>query len=216
MRPSSEIGKTVRALRGELSLREFAKKCDISHTTLDNIEKGVDFRTGKPTNPSAIVLAKIATAARVPLSYIIGVEDPPIDIEQYGLRTINKRKIPVLGEIACGKPILATEELETYVVAGADINADFCLIAKGDSMIDARIKDGDVVFIKKQSIVNNGEIAAVIIDGEATLKKWFYYPEKQKLVLNPANVNYEPLIYTGVELDSITCIGRAVCFMSNL
>ena len=74
-----EIGKIVRRLRGELSLREFSKKCDISHTTLDNIEKGKDFRTGKPTNTSVIVLSKIADAAGVPLSYIIGDENRTFD-----------------------------------------------------------------------------------------------------------------------------------------
>jgi repressor LexA len=72
------------------------------------------------------------------------------------------------------------------------------------------------VFIKQQPIVENGEIAAVVIGDEATLKTWYYYPDKQKLVLTPANQAYEPLVYTGEELNTITCLGRAVCFMSNL
>lgn len=71
MKNASEIGQIVRRLRGDLSLRDFAQRCDISHTTLDNIEKGKDFRTGKPTNASATILNKIASAAGVPLSYII-------------------------------------------------------------------------------------------------------------------------------------------------
>ena len=83
-------------------------------------------------------------------------------------------------------------------------------------MIGARINDGDVVFIKKQSIVDNGEIAVVVIENETTLKRWYYYPDKQKLILNPENSAYEPLVYINEELNSITCLGKAVCFMSKL
>lgn len=217
MRNPKEIGEIIRHLRGERSLREFAQKCEISHTTLDNIEKGYDFRTGKSTNPSALILTKIAKAAGVPLSYIIGLDDPTtVDLESYGLRNITKKRFPMLGEIACGQPIFAEQDFESFIDAVDEIDADFCLTARGDSMIEARIKDGDVVFIKQMPIVQNGEIAAVIIDGEATLKKWFYYPEKQKLVLNPANQNYEPLVYIGAELDTIICLGKAVCYMSKL
>lgn len=213
MRKPDEIGTIVRQLRGRMSLRAFAEKCKVSHTTLDNIEKGRDFRTGKPVNPSAVTLNKIAVACNVPLEYIIG-SDTVLNIPN--IRPVSKKRFPMLGEIACGKPIFATEEHESYIDASSSIDADFCLTARGDSMIGARIHDGDVVFIKQQPIVDNGEIAAVIIDGEATLKTWFYYPDKQKLVLNPANQSYEPLVYTGEELNTITCLGRAVCFMSYL
>lgn len=172
--------------------------------------------------PKTKKVQAMAKALRVSDAWLSGLdvsmEDEKNDInyEQYGLRPVTKKRFPMLGEIACGQPILAEEDHESYIDASADIDADFCLTAKGDSMIEARIKDGDVVFIKKQSIVNNGEIAAVIIDGEATLKKWYYYPDKQKLVLNPANTNYEPLVFTGAELDTIICLGKAVCYMSNL
>lgn len=132
------------------------------------------------------------------------------------IRRILKKRFPMLGEIACGQPIFANEEYDAFVDASADIDADFCLTARGDSMRNTGIKNGDIVFIKQRPIVDNGEIAAVIIDGEATLKYWFYYPEKQKLVLNPANPNYEPLVYVGTELDEITCLGKAVCYMSKL
>ena len=213
MREPKHIGTIVRNLRGKMSLRDFAQKCGVSHTTVDYIEKGFDFRTGKPSHPSAVVLNKIATACNVPLDYILG-GDTGISIS--GIRPIEKKRFPMLGEIACGEPIYANEDHESYVDASASIDADFCLTAKGDSMIGARIQDGDVVFIKQQSIVNNGEIAAVVIDGEATLKIWYYYPEKKKLILTPANQAYEPFVYTNEELNTITCLGRAVCFMSNL
>lgn len=126
------------------------------------------------------------------------------------------KRFPLLGEIACGKPIFADEDKESTVMADMDIHADFCLRAKGDSMTGARIFDGDIVFIREMPIVDNGEIAAVIIDDEATLKRVYYYPEKGKLVLNPENPDFEPLVYVGEELNEIRILGKAVYFMSAL
>lgn len=129
---------------------------------------------------------------------------------------IEKKKIPLLGKIACGKPIYADEDRESYVIAGTDINADFCLRAYGDSMVGARILDGDIVFIKQADMVNNGEIAAVVIGDETTLKRVYYYPEKGKLVLNPENPKYEPLVYIGEELNEIHILGKAIAFQSDV
>ena len=83
-------------------------------------------------------------------------------------------------------------------------------------MIGARIYDGDIVFIREMPIVENGEIAAVIIDDEATLKRVYYYPSQGKLVLTPENPAYEPLVYVGDELNQIRILGKAVYFMSAL
>lgn len=75
MKSPEEIGKLVRELRGDISLREFAKKCVVSHTTIDNIEKGYDFRTGKPTQIKLVTLHKIADACGVPISYFTGEKE---------------------------------------------------------------------------------------------------------------------------------------------
>ena len=83
-------------------------------------------------------------------------------------------------------------------------------------MIGARIYDGDIVFIRSQNAVDNGEIAAVIINDEATLKRVYYYPNEQKLVLSPENPRYAPLVYVKDELDSIKIIGKAVAFQSSV
>jgi repressor LexA len=83
-------------------------------------------------------------------------------------------------------------------------------------MKDARIQNGDIVFVKKADIVNNGEIAAVIINDEATLKRVYYYPESSKLMLIAENSNYEPMVFTGDELEKIHIIGRAIAFKSNI
>ena len=83
-------------------------------------------------------------------------------------------------------------------------------------MIGARINDGDIIFIRSQSVVNNGEIAAVIINDEATLKRVYYYPKEEKLILSPENPRYAPLVYIGRELEQIKIIGKAIAFQSTI
>lgn len=139
------------------------------------------------------------------------------DLCQYeNISPVKLKRFPMLGSIACGEPIWAEEDRESYVMADMDIRADFCLTAKGDSMVNARIYDGDIVFIREMPIVENGEIAAVIIGDEATLKRWYYYREDNKLMLIAENPKYEPLVYMNEELDTIKCLGKAVYFMSAL
>ena len=106
------------------------------------------------------------------------------------------------------------KELSTHAME--DIDADFCLRAKGESMIGARILDGDLVFIRSQSQVDNGEIAAVLIGDEATLKRIYYYPQQNRLMLNAENPAFAPLIYIGDELEQIKILGKAVAFQSPL
>lgn len=201
--------KEIRQKRG-ITQAELAKQIGIAQNTLSYWENGkydVD-------NDS---LKKIADYFQVSTDYLLAHSHsstsealPAFD----NIFRIEKKRFPLLGEIACGEPIYADEEHESYILAGSDLEADFCLRAKGDSMINARILDGDIVFIKKTPMVNNGEIAAVIIDEEATLKRVYYYAESAKLILTPENPKYEPLVYVGEELDAILIIGKAVAFHS--
>ena len=124
------------------------------------------------------------------------------------------RKVPLLGAIACGEPIYREED--EWISLPSDIKADFCLRCEGDSMIDARINDGDIVFIKSCPEVENGQIAAVSIDNEVTLKRVYYYPEKSRLVLYPENKAYEPFVYMNEELNDVRILGRAVMFLSGV
>lgn len=178
-------------------------------SAISKVERG-----DREINQSMIV--KYAQALGVSPTYLMFGENSSFDVESYGLRPITRKRFPMLGEIACGKPIFANEEHESYIDASSSIDADFCLTAKGDSMINAGIKDGDVVFIKMMEMVNNGDIAAVIIDDEATLKRVYYYPNQQKLLLSPENPKYPPLIYENEQLDTINILGKAVCYMSML
>jgi repressor LexA len=127
---------------------------------------------------------------------------------------VSVKQLPVLGDIACGMPIYAEERHESFVTVADQLDADFCLKAHGDSMTGARIFDGDVVFIRSQATVENGEIAAVIINDEATLKRVYYYPNEGKLVLSPENPRYAPLVYIGRELEAVKIIGKAIAFQS--
>ena len=162
------------------------------------------------------ILEPLAKALRTTPAYLMGWSDSSEDNdhEKYGLKPIKLKKFPMLGNIASGKPIYADQEYETFIEASADIKADFCLIAKGDSMINARIFDGDVVFIRSQPTVLNGEIAAVIIDDEATLKRVYIYPGRVEL--RPENPTYPVLNYEGNELENIKILGKAVAFQSYL
>lgn len=131
-----------------------------------------------------------------------------------GISPIEIKEIPLLGEIACGVPTYAGEYFEGYVECGAQIHADFALRAKGDSMINARILDGDIVFIHKQSSVEPGEIAVVIIDEEATLKR---FKQQGKLaILSPENPNYDPIVVDLENNDSVHILGKAIAFQSDV
>lgn len=105
---------------------------------------------------------------------------------------IQPRKIPILGKIAAGTPILAVENHEDYFDTSEFINADFALQIQGDSMIGSRIYDGDIVFLKKQSYIENGQIGAFLIDGEATLK--IFNKQNNTVMLLSSNPNYSPIV----------------------
>ena len=223
----SDRFKQLRTER-HLSQQNLADQLGFSKSSVNMYERG-------EREPGLESMETIADYFNVDLDYLMGRSDIPNRNDW--LKSINKsvvvepsqpqmkfdniipistKSFPLLGDIACGKPIMANEEKELYVEVGANISADFCLRAKGDSMIGARIYDGDIVFIKKQEMVDNGEIAAVIIEDEATLKRVNYYPEKNLLILKAENPDYEDLIYTGEQLDHIIILGKAVAFQSDV
>lgn len=118
-------------------------------------------------------------------------------------------KVPLVGTISCGEPIYADQECGRYTLVSG-VNADFALEAQGDSMIGDRIYNGDVVFCRNQPTVDNGEIAVVIIKDEATLKHFFYYPDRGLVILKASNPAYEDLIYMDDELADIRILGKAI------
>lgn len=200
----------------DISVRQLSRQSGLSNTYISNIVNGDD------VNPSLDALKKISRGLGISSQELFDM----LDNEQYieinsmynydNIFPIEKKKFPLLGTVACGEPIYADEDRESYIMAGTDINADFCLKCKGDSMINARIYDGDIVFIKEQSIVNNGEIAVVIIGDEATLKRVYYYREQNFLLLKAENPKFKDLEYRGEEIDTIRILGKAVAFQSDV
>ena len=144
-------------------------------------------------------------------AWLMGTEGQP----KYLIGDIPPKKIPILGIIAAGQPILALENIIGYEYIPSDSKADFCLKVKGDSMINAKINDGDIVFIRQQADVENGEIAAVMIDGEeATLKRVFKYPGA--IALRPENTNYNELVFDKKSFKSVNIIGKCVAVKFSL
>lgn len=170
-------------------------------------------------SPNGDALCRLAEALSVSEAWLLG-KSQEMDVADSslpdGLARARYRSFPVLGDIACGAPLLAVEQMDEFISAPEDADADFILIAKGDSMVGARIFDGDEVFIKQADMVNNGEIAAVIVEDEATLKRFFYYPDESRLVLQPENKAYKPMVYVGDQLNRVRIVGRAVSVLSKL
>lgn len=191
----------------------FADRVQIGKSSVSQYKKGTNF----PTNKRAVQIAK---AFNVQPMWVMGF-DVPMREERSALSyenifPIEEKAFPVLGAIACGEPILMTGERDLYVVSGTEVKADFVLYAKGDSMTGSRINDGDIVFIREQPMVENGEIAAVAIGDEATLKKFFYYPDKRRIKLRATNPNYEDLEFEGEDLRKVRVLGKAIAFQSDV
>lgn len=199
------IGSNIKRLRtdAQLSQAELGKIAGVTDKAVSTWE--ADIKT-----PRMGAVEKIATYFGVPKSAILddyqsATTTPP------GFEPLPKMvKRPLVGSIACGEPITAEENIEDYVDVPEDAHCDFCLRCKGDSMIDAGIHDGDVVYIHITPRVENGQIAAVRIDGEATLKRFFWNEETQTMTLLAENRNFAPLVYTGPVLETVHVEGRAV------
>lgn len=165
----------------------------------------------------------IACALNVSEAWLMGFDvpieritspSPDDDLEELfrkypNIKPIKKVKIPMLGNIACGEPTFADEQYETFIETDGHIQADFCLTCDGDSM-EPKLMNGDIVFIRKQPEVNDGQIAAVLIEDEATLKRVYYDKPNNVLTLVAENPKYRPFIYSGEQLDRIRILGKAV------
>ncbi len=207
---AQHIGLKIKKRREELGMTQddLAKKLGYkSRSTINKIEAGInDVANNK--------IIKFAQALNTTSAALLGLDVCTFFSVDNILPLPESEEIPLVGTIACGNPILAQENILEYVSSPCFLKADFALRCKGDSMINARIYDGDIVYIKKQSTVDNGQIAAVLIGEEATLKRVYLY--HNKIVLTPENPAYEPLVYTNEELNEVQILGKAVYFTSQI
>lgn len=197
--------KTRREALG-LTKSALAELIGYDRSMITKVEQGkVDLTQSK-------ILA-FAEALKTTPSQLMGWDDEPVASNLLTLPST--KKVPLLGTIACGEPILAEENVSEYINMDNSIHADFALKCKGDSMINARIFDGDIVYIRKQSDVENGEIAAVLISNletEATLKR--VYKTDSSIRLCAANPTYADMVYEKEAMNDVTIIGKAVAFLS--
>ena len=159
-------------------------------------------------------MLKLAELFNVSPGYLLGWEEESVFRKPNVEQLPEAIHIPLLGTIACGDPLLCDENTEDKIAVPKGFRANFALRCRGDSMILARIYDGDLVYIRQQPTVENGEIAAVLIGEEATLKRFYRFPDH--IELRPENPRYEILRFTPEESENIRILGKAVAFVSRV
>lgn len=217
----TKFNERLKILRKEanLSQEELAKKIGVSKSSVNMYERG-------EREPGFETLEAIADCFNADMDFLLGKSDCKNRYEWAKCKAVQiptatniiplplASSIPLVGNIACGEPILAEENIEGYVKAPAYCEGSFALRCKGDSMTGARILDGDIVIIRQQSDIDDGEIAAVLIEDEATLKRVYKMPGR--LVLRAENPRYAPIDLSGAELDGVRILGKAVYFISEV
>lgn len=204
----NEMAQRIRDLRRErgLTLEQVASVVGVGKSTVRKWE------TGMIANMRRDKIALLASALGTTPGYLMGWEDSSpqegFDRVPAGFDPLpDMVRVPILGQIACGEPILAEENLEGFASIPGKWRASFVIVCREDSM-EPRIKNGDIVAIREQPSVENGEIAAVRIGDEATLKRVYY--DAGRLVLQPENPAYAPIVLVGDEINEVTIAGRAV------
>ena len=197
--------KNLRTAR-QLSQDDLAKAIGCTNKAVSTWEKGT-------REPRMGAIQKMADFFGVPKSVII--EDDPQDI--YHLTNyvaLQKKKIPLLGKVAAGEPIYADEHIEEYLPANEDVHADFALRIQGDSMINAGIEDGNIVFVKKQDEVEQGQIAVVLREDSATVKR--FYRTETMIQLIAENPKYPPIIIQESDFQNVRILGRVTAVLKKL
>lgn len=211
---NKEIGLRIEQRRKEMgfTLDDVAQEIGVAKSTVQRYEKGTIEKIKLP------VLEAIARVLKVNPSWLCFKSDDmePINYNRSLPSNVTPlpemKKIPLVGQIACGTPILAEQNIEEYIDIPAHINADYALTCKGQSMINIGINDGDIVYIRQQEEVENGQVAAVMVgDDEATLKRFYY--EDGILQLIAENSSIRPMVFVGDAIRQVRVIGRAMAYI---
>lgn len=199
-------GERIRSRREALGITQ-TELADALSTTKQNIYK---YENGIISNIPSDKIEAMAEILHTTPAYLMGWEDEealPSNVS----RIEPMRKIPLVGQIACGMPILAEQNVEDYVDLPGHIRADFALTCKGESMIGAGIRSGDIVYIRQQEEVENGQIAAVMVgEEEATLKR--FYAQDGAVQLIAENPAIQPQVFIGQDREKIHIVGLAVAY----
>ncbi len=224
---ATTIGERIRDVRMKKGLTQL-ELANALKTTKQNVYK---YEVGIVTNIPSDKIEQIAKILDVSPSYLMGWEkidnlvrgdDTEFDsnsvlYEKFSnIKPVQKVKVPMIGYVACGEPIFAEADHEAYIEIDGNMNVDFCLTCAGDSM-EPKLLNGDVVFVRKQEAVYNGEIGVVIIDDDtATLKRVYYDRTNNIVTLVAENPKYQPLVYSGEQLNHIRILGKAISLYRHI
>ena len=218
------LGEIIKDFRTahHMSMEEFGRQIGASKQYISMLERNINPSTGRPPKPTMEKIASVAAFIGEPLDALLRRLDGDTTISLSTIPGINRVpdtvRRPRLGTIACGEPVLAEQNIEGYDDVPSFIRCDFTLICRGDSMINARINDGDIVCVKQQPTVENGQIAAVLIDDGmtdgATLKRVRF--NENGIVLWPENPEYAPMVFTGKDVEKVKILGVATHFISTI
>lgn len=208
-----EFGDILKQLRKERGLSQ-----DELAAILGTTKQVISRYETKQRVPRLSVVAEFARKLGLPLSSLSG-EEPALPAG--ALPVGQRRRVPILGSAACGEPIYKPGDGTEYVSVEDDVSCDFALIAEGDSMTGDRIYSGDIVFIRSQEQVSDGEIAAVALDNEVTLKRVRRLRGADGSVvftqLLPSNPSYAPIDIGGEdETRCVRILGKAVAVRFSL
>jgi repressor LexA len=195
-----------RRLAMDLTLQDLSDRAGVSRQTIFRYE------SGEIKNIPSDKIELIAAGLDVSPGYIMGWEEvaPPAP----NLEIPRAYDIPVLGRICCGDGVFVAEQsVSGYFALDRSVKADYCLVARGDSMIDAGIDDGDRVFIKQVEDYEDGKIYGVVIRGEelASLKKVYHI--ENKVLLQACNSAYQPTI---LSQEDVCIVGECVGVYKSL
>lgn len=195
----------LKELRENLGLSQaaVARKLGISRQLYGFYESG-------DRDPSTDMLRKLADFFDISVDDLLGREvklRKAVKLKESGIGT---KKVQIVGSVKCGPDGLAYEEFGDYIYISPKYHGDYiALSCRGDSMIDSGIEEGDIVVVRLQPEVENGELAVVILNGdEGTLKR--VRKCRNGIVLEPANPRYEPIIVAGADLENFRIVGKAV------
>lgn len=217
------LGDLIKNYRREhgFSMEQFAKLSGLSKAYISILERNVNPVNGKPVIPSLETIKAVAQAINMDFNEVIAMLDgnQPVSLKDEGEIPPGFQpmpamtEVPLVGRIACGTPITAEENVERMVCVPAKWHATFTLTCEGASM-EPRIRDGDLVAIRSQPEVENGEVAAVRIGDEATLKHVYLHADY--IELRPENPAFESIIRRRDEMNDVHIEGKAVGLCRDL
>ena len=206
-----ELYRNIKDRRTELKMTQTALAERLGYADKSMISK---IERGEIDLPQSKIIAFAKALSTTP-SKLMGWIDTEDSIPSFpNITPITRKSFPLFDGIAAGEPRLMPDGVTLYVDATVDVQADYVLKVHGDSMIGARINDGDYVFIRQQPEVENGEIAAVAIGDEATLKRFYKYGDV--VVLRGENPEFKELTFSGEQLGQVRILGKAVAFQSDV